>query len=310
MKKWKISVTNRPFLALVVLSLMGQAAGGCNDTDPSIHPDTGGSAQCGPNLRPYKTACIPIFDACKDNEVPMPGGGCKRVGVERCEGGIMGPPDWTCKPIGPPTKCLAGWEKVKGGWCEPIVPPKACTGLTMAKIGLRTCQPIMDCGTGKWGNIKTTAATIFVDQSYTGNDPDGSEAKPYTSIATALNNASTGGHIVVAAGIYHEDLNINRAVTIDGICPQNVNIKSVSSEKHATVDVYASGSTRIRGVTIAGKKRGVEVFGPAVSAVLERVAVVECESFGVHADEAQLTVKDSLISGNRFNGIQLMSAPS
>jgi hypothetical protein len=82
---------------------------------------------------PDATLDLVALDDCKDNEVAIPGGGCKRIGVETCaiDGvpgikgpksnwtcvrvgvqectasgggrGIKGPPSWTCQPIGPPT---------------------------------------------------------------------------------------------------------------------------------------------------------------------------------------------------------------
>ena len=124
-------------LALLVLS-------GCSDSE-STSTD-GGTNKCAKGLKPMGPACVPIFDECKDDEVPMLGGGCKRVGVRECLGGwgLAGPPDWKCKPIGPPQKCLKGWAKVKGGWCEPILPKTKCPAGTMEKIGYATCQPIGD----------------------------------------------------------------------------------------------------------------------------------------------------------------------
>ena len=294
-------------LTVCVFFGIGVGEAGCNDFSGSARPDAEVKTKCASGLKAYKTACIPIFDACKDNEVPMPGGGCKRVGVERCEGGIKGPPDWTCKPIGPPTKCLAGWEKVAGGWCEPIIPPTACTGMTMAKIGHRTCQPIMDCGTGKWGNIKTTPATIFVDQSYIGNDSDGSKAKPYKYINPVVQKAPTGAHIAVAAGIYQEDLNINAPMTIEGVCPQKVTIDGQGTGKYGTVDVFTN-KTVLRGVTITGTRRGVEVFDIGASALLDRVAIVGCNGMGIHVQLAHVAVRDSLIANNRYTGIMLVGA--
>jgi len=293
--------------ALIALSLWMAGLMGCSEPEGHALPDAGGSAQCGLGLRSYKTACIPIFDACKDNEVPMPGGGCKRVGVERCEGGIKAPPHWTCQPIGPPKKCLAGWEKVAGGWCEPIVPPQACAGLTMAKIGLRTCQPIMDCGAGKWGKIKTTAATIFVDNSYTGYDADGSQAKPYRYINPTVYKAPAGAHIAVAAGTYQEDININRPITIEGVCPQKVTIDGQSQQDYGTVDAFSTGVT-IRGVTVTGNREGVYVLGPDASVVLERVAVVGCGDEGIYTKRGSVVVRDSLVSGNRDTGIILIGS--
>ena len=117
-------------------------------SDAGADGGDGRIASCGPGLKALGPACIPIFDECKDDEVPLLGGGCKKVGVEECEldgvpglrappdwtcqrvgvvecepegggTGIKGPPDWTCKRIGVPLPCLPGWAKVDRGWCEP-----------------------------------------------------------------------------------------------------------------------------------------------------------------------------------------------
>ena len=103
-------------LLLVVVS-------GCKDSTP---PATdGGPGSCGPNLRPYKTACVPMLDDCAKDHVPVPGGGCKRIGVDECttsEGGpgIKGPPERTCERVGPPRACLPGWAQTQDGQDDKI----------------------------------------------------------------------------------------------------------------------------------------------------------------------------------------------
>ena len=145
---------------------------GCGDPqDGEGQSDAGPPAHhCAPGLKPMGPACVPIFDECQDDEVPMLGGGCKRVG--------------------PPTKCLAGWENGVGGWCEPILPKTKCPAGTMEKIGHATCQPIGDCGSGTWGKI--TAANIYVDQNHTGTGGKGTKTEPYKTIAEATDAATAG----------------------------------------------------------------------------------------------------------------------
>ena len=152
----------RPARSAATLLFFFVFTNGCNENGGAGTDGGAGTNKCAPGLKAMGPACVPIFDECKDDEVPMLGGGCKRVGVRECNGGwgIEGPPDWKCKPIGPPRTCLKGWEKVKRGWCEPILPKTKCPAGTMEKIGYATCQPIGDCGTGTWGNIKTNANTI------------------------------------------------------------------------------------------------------------------------------------------------------
>ena len=280
---------------------------GCADTAETA-PDGGTPNNCAPGLKPMGPACVPIFDECQDDEVPMLGGGCKQVGVKEClDGwGLMGPPDWTCKPIGPPRTCLNGWEKVAGGWCEPILPKTKCPAGTMEVIGKPTCQSIGDCGSGTWGEIITSAKTIFVDQSFTGGSSDGTQAKPYSTIAAALAGATAGDHIAVAAGTYKESVSIERAVTLEGRCAQMVTISKDGG--YAAVEMKSSASGAVlRGVTITGSGTGLRVS--SLTTTVERVAVQGCESWGIYVrPDSSLTLRYSLVAVSRGVGIGVSSA--
>ncbi len=88
-------------LAVVSATLLGACSAG-SPTASDAGSDAGAPelGACPPTLRPYKTACVPVLDDCPGNQVPVPGGGCKKVGVEECEldgvPGIKAPPDWAC----------------------------------------------------------------------------------------------------------------------------------------------------------------------------------------------------------------------
>ena len=267
-----------------------------------------GPSQCAKGLKPTGSACVPIFDECAGDEVPLLGGGCLRVGVKECLGGwgLAGPPDWKCQPIGPPLKCLQGWAKVKGGWCEPILPNGPCPAGTMEKIGYTTCQPIGDCGTGTWGKIKATANTIYVDRSFAGGTSDGSQAKPCTTITTALAVAKAGDHIAVAAGKYKENVSISKKVTLEGRCAQQVTIAGTGTYQAVDMTQGASG-TVLRGVTITGDGVGLWVNGADIT--VERAAVRGCEGDGIDVDSGgELTLRHSLVAGNRTAGILVDSS--
>ena len=180
-----ISPPASPMLWPALLALWALAA--CSDPPVVVGTPDAGTNHCAPGLKPMGPACVPIFDTCQADEVPMLGGGCKRVGVRECPGkwSLAGPPLWQCKPIGPPRTCNPGWQNVQGGWCEPILPKVACGAGTMEVIGHAACQPIGDCGSGTWGKIKATANTIFVDQAYRGSG-NGSQSRPYATITAAL----------------------------------------------------------------------------------------------------------------------------
>ena len=276
-----------PIRILIIQALIIVPA--CRDADQAT-TDGGdgdsGTAQCAAGLRAVGPACAPIFDECKDDEIPMLGGGCRHVG--------------------PPKTCLKGWAKVKGGWCEPILPKGKCPAGTMEVIGKSTCQPIGDCGNGTWGKIKTTASTIFVDQSYSGNNANGSLARPYTTIGAALEAATAGTHIAVAAGTYKENISIERKVTLEGRCAQKVIIRG--GKVYATVEMikWATGAN-LRGVTISGYGGGVRVEG--VAATVERVSVRGCEGRGIWVESGgTLTLRDSLVTGNRHGGIDVFGS--
>jgi hypothetical protein len=292
-----------PWLAL--LSLLASCAGSpalSRDAGPDSSPD-GSVAQCAQGLRSYGPACIPVFDECKDDEVPLLGGGCKRVGVEECTAagggpGLKAPPDWSCTPIGPPTTCLSGWAQTKDNWCEPILPAAPCAPGTMEVIGKSDCQPIGDCGSGTYGKIATTAATLYVDGSYAGGDGDGSLAKPFATIGAALAAAKSGVQIAVAAGDYKEDLTVKTPVVLEGRCAQLVRIVGQGSVQGQAL-VIGVGPTAVRGVSITGPAGCVRVDAIAT---LERVAVAGCGSSALRvAAGGTLAVADStVVSAGRF----------
>ena len=297
--------TATPTLAVALLLVIG-----CSDPGQDGGGIDAGTAphHCPAGLKPMGPTCVPVFDACQDDEVPVQGGGCKRVGVRQClDGwGIAGPPDWTCKPIGPPRTCLPGWAMTQTGWCEPVLPTAPCPAGTMEVIGQAACQPTGDCGTGTWGKIKTTAKTIFVDQSYAGGGSDGTQAKPYPSINAAMAQTAAGDHIAVAAGTYKESVSITRAVTVEGRCAQMVTITKGSGYAAVEIRSWASGAM-LRGVTVNGAGVGVRVDG--VAATVEQAAIQGCEGFGIEVESGgTLTLRHSLVAGNRAVGILVKSS--
>lgn len=298
-----ISPPASPMLWPALLALWALAA--CSDPPVVVGTPDAGTNHCAPGLKPMGPACVPIFDTCQADEVPMLGGGCKRVGVRECPGkwSLAGPPLWQCKPIGPPRTCNPGWQNVQGGWCEPILPKVACGAGTMEVIGHAACQPIGDCGSGTWGKIKATANTIFVDQAYRGSG-NGSQSRPYATITAALAGLKGGEHIAVAAGTYNENLGFSRKVTLEGRCAQMVTIAG-SGVAYAALELknWASGST-LRGVTLQSSGVGLYIDGVAVTA--ERVAVRGCQLQGVEvAYSGSLTLRNSLVAENRMVGVQV-----
>jgi len=166
-----------------------------------------------------------------------------------------------------------------------------------------------DCGSGTWGKIKTTASTVYVDQSHKGAGSKGTSSEPYKSISMALKYATVGDHIAVAAGSYQEQVIIQRKVTLEGRCAQMVTINPGAQDPAVTLKNWANGAV-LRGVTVTGPDTGIRVEGVAV--ILEGVAVQGCGGRGVKlpfsTPVSSLTLRDSLIAGNRGQGIHLRGA--
>lgn len=60
------------------------------------------------------------------------------------------------------------------------------------------------------------SSTIYVNATYSGGDSNGSEGKPYTTLANAISAANNGDIIILAPGTYADTYSINKAITIKG----------------------------------------------------------------------------------------------
>ena len=121
--------------------------------------------------------------------------------------------------------------------------------------------------------LVSTADTLVTNVKYVaknGNDStgDGSFAKPYLTIQTAINATTAGGSVIVMPGSYTEDLTINKQMNLFGygaysiqksIVLGKLTISSTSScainhiafqtSASATCDVSASGAIRFEACT-------------------------------------------------------------
>jgi len=154
------------------LATPDDAGPGDGSTDASV------DALCGAGLKPHGPACVPVLDDCKQGQVPVPGGGCKEVGIEPCSGGLKGPMEATCTPVGVvecsgglkgPMEatctpvgvetCSAGPAGLKGlkgpadPTCTSVGPPTTClTG--WAQIAKGWCEPVLPSGACAVGTME------------------------------------------------------------------------------------------------------------------------------------------------------------
>ena len=146
---------------------------------------------------------------------------------------------------------------------------------------------------------------FFVDQSYSGSSPDGSQSKPYPTIGAALKSASAGAHIAVAAGTYKEGVVIDKKVTLQGRCAQMMTITGAGKY---TVEVKSSATGSVlRHLAIKGADRGLLVYGASITA--DHMVVQGCEGRGIQVQSGgTLSLRDSLVAGNRDGGIVLFGS--
>ncbi|WP_437642198.1 right-handed parallel beta-helix repeat-containing protein [Sorangium sp. So ce854] len=254
---------------------------------------------------------------CARGHVLGPGGACMPVGIQGCAA-LFVEDDGLCHPS--MAKCPAGTIPKFDDGCIPVGIPRCAKELegddglcrpTMAKCPTGTfatpeagCVPVDGpdgCGPGRWGSARRAPGTLHVDPSYAGADGDGSEARPVTTLAAALELAAEGGTIALAEGTYDEPLVVTRPLAIVGACPSRVRIRGVTPLSHppAIVAVLGAGEVTLRGVEIGGDGAGVVATGGSAVA-LERVHIKGAVHVGALADRgARISVAQSWIEGTR-----------
>ncbi|MBL9028257.1 MAG: hypothetical protein JNL21_39050, partial [Myxococcales bacterium] len=234
----------------------------CGDDEP--RPDPEPDPQPQPEPEPEPDPCPAPGRVV--GEVCLPPG----VADDGCPAGTLGQPDGTCRPAGILAgACADGFAHVPfesqldgadgvAGTCEAILPAAPCDDGSFAVPGEASCHPVGDCGTGQWGNIPVDQDTVYVDASFVGVS-DGSAAAPFTTIADAIAAAPAGGLVAVAAGSYAEDVTIaGKAVVVQGVCAEQVEISGAAAAAAVTISTGATGTT-LRGLAVRGAGRGVQV---------------------------------------------------
>ncbi len=249
-------------------------------------------APCPEGTTEHEVACMPDFDECPAvDEIPVLGGGCLPVGVERCALG---------------EGCAPGFEGDGAGGCVAVRPTAQCGAGEMAVLGQTSCQPIRDCGSGTWGSIQTGPDTVYVDAGYTGGASDGSASAPFTTIADALAVVSSGGQIAIAEGTYPERVTLDQPVSLVGRCPGRVTLEATSvggqDPPVVTVGAAASGAL-IRGVRLTGPGPGV-MLDEAVDVRVREVEIADAGHYGVFLQRgATAALRRVKITGARTAGL-------
>jgi len=288
---WKSRGPGATFVALL-------CAAGCGSSeDPT---QNGAASSSGP------------AGACPPGQRVGPNGGCLAAGIQSdgCDAGEHSV-DGDCRPAGiAPDACGAGFAPTKDGGCAPILPATSCPAGQIAVPGETACHPLADCGSAPWGDAPSDPTTRYVDAAYSDTGSDGSQAKPFTKIQDAVDAATSGAVIAIAAGTYPGTVLIaGKSVELAGRCPEMVEL--VGGDPAAIeIGVQASG-TRIRTLAIRGTASGIVVSG-AKDVVVERVWIHDTPHPGLWVESlfapSQATLDRAIVEATKALGVYVAGA--
>ena len=92
---------------------------------------------------------------------------------------------------------------------------------------------------------------IYVDTSNTSGIEDGTKTHPFDTISEGIEAVTSGKSVVVAAGIYNEQLIINKEITLQGASQDNTFI--IGSDLIGNLITVTADDVTISGFTIDGK---------------------------------------------------------
>ncbi|MBW2524804.1 MAG: hypothetical protein JRI23_11540 [Deltaproteobacteria bacterium] len=279
-----------PLAAMVLLVFLA----GCGSEDEMLAPPTPG----------------PGDSECQDDEFEL-AGTCVPVGLPRdmaCPPAEVPFDDGSCQPAGVPLDgCGVGFVHDGDRGCEPVLPDEPCGPGLIAVPGDTSCRELSSCGTGTWGNIPTDATTVYVDASYLGGSNDGSQERPFTTLAAAVGAAPTNALIALAAGTYVEGLVLQeQPVRIWGRCASMVEIVAAPSAQAPIVIATSGAGSELHGVALTGHEIGTAVAG-ATGVVLDSVWIHDTPGRGVQIQDdygpTEVTIENSLIESCHDFGI-------
>ena len=261
-------------------------------------------------------ACIPHFDKdCGEMEIPILGGGCKRVGVTEEELNLVMPQFGECGPgelalegggcilvgpracpklwdsestagceIGDVAECPDGWvEGGDGAWCLPVY--DECGKGERPLLG-GGCQAVAgtkdECPVGPFPEPPgDSPGVVYVDAGSKCLENCGSVQEPAPSIKAGYDLVPQGGHLLIAAGTYDEGLRIDKPVQVGGLCAPLVKLTGM-------VKVEAEGAEKldVAGVAVVAAA-GVELSGITVQSNAVGIAAIGADDLAITQVEVE-----------------------
>ena len=260
-----------------------------------------------------EVACIPFFqENCGEMEIPVLGGGCKKVGpdwgeegepyFDYCEAGHLALPGGGCVQVGPRAcpklwdpeadvdceigdvlPCEEGWsESADGLHCEPVYDECPFGERPLLGGGCERVIPLAeDCPPGPFPEAPEGAAdVVYVLAESSCTENCGSKQMPYAEIQAAVDNVPEGGWVLVGEGAYGEGLVLKKPFTLVGLCAGKVTIAGVvettleggSKSVQAGIALVDTHDVKVSGVSVQSQSVGVAVDN-AQAFVLEGVEV-------------------------------------
>jgi hypothetical protein len=172
----------------------------------------------------------PYFDECPDGHLALKGGGCVQVGPRACPKLWDPEADVDCE-VGDVLPCPEGWSESEDGmYCDPMY--AECPFGERALVG-GACERVIplaeDCPEGPFPDVPDGATdVVYVLADSTCTENCGTQLAPYSSIQEAIDVAPDGSHVLVGAGIYDEGLLIQKPVTVVGLCAAKVTVAGIA----------------------------------------------------------------------------------
>ena len=178
-------------------------------------------------------------------------------------------------------------------------------------------------------NVDAGRDQLYVDNSYKGDQEDGSASKPYRKISKALDKADGDTDIHIAAGTYKENIKIPKNVKLFGNDKGKVIIDGDRDEptvrmRHKTLiskitvkggeqAIYVEGSSKasiIECIVKDAKKDGVRIddskhVKDSYMVSISHSTIVNNDGSGVYAEKSRLSITDSFVSENGKDGIDI-----
>ena len=195
---------------------------------------------------------------------------------------IAPPPAITSPTLGP---CAEGWTESFSDEimvCEPDA-PRDCGSGQVAFIGERACHEHgVACPSGTYAEAIPSDATVLYVARDAVADGDGSLARPFTSIASALGAARPNTIIAIGRGVYAESLRVAHNVTLWGACPAETRVVSPTEEPALHL---VSGTVEIRNLSFEGGSITLRAGGTRTRLWMEEVAITDAEHIALGVTE-------------------------